>query len=184
MFPNQARVFGGGYAYADNMTSELLSATADYAITGAISDVKSHVILAFTWTKETASIAPGVIVSYNGEADRNNPPEVLKPFADIPMLGNTTRMQTPSELTSNIGYFDGGRRQMLTSITVIADHALLTELNEIWRQELEFLKPNVVTLMLGFQPIPSTAIAAGLAKGGNSLGFKPEDKNLLSKLSF
>lgn len=184
-FPHQARVFGGSYSYAENMTSALLSATADFAITGAISDVKSHATTVFTWTEETASITPGLFVYYNGEVDKNNPPEVLKPFADIPMVKNTARMQNTSELTSSdLEYFDGAFRQMLTSITVIADHALLVELNEIWRQELDFLKLSMTSMMFGFQPIPSTAISAGIAKGGNSLGFKPEDKDLLRKLSF
>lgn len=178
-FPHQRKIFGGTYFYAEDNIPKLLSATANYAIMGAVSDVKSHVISAFAWTKEAADITAAFIVYYNGEVDCSNPPDVLKPFADIPMVANTAKMQNTSEAVYSVGYSNNGFRQMTTSITVIADEALLVELHEIWRQELELLKPNAAAGVFGFQPIPSTAIAAGFAKGGNSLGFKPEDRNLL-----
>lgn len=180
-FPHQVKVFGGTYVYTEDKIPELLSATADYAITGAISDVKSHVISTFAWTKGATNITAAFIVYYNGEVDGSNPPDVLKPFADIPMVANTAKMQNTSEVSYSVGYPDDGFRQMTTSITVIADESLLMELREIWREELELLKSNTVAGVFGFQPIPSTAIAAGFSKGGNSLGFGANDKDLLRR---
>lgn len=178
-FPHESKVFGGTYIYSEDKIPELLVATADYAITGATADVKSHVISILSWANGSDSITPAFIVYYNGQVDSNNPPDVLKPFADIPMVTSTAKMQNTSEVTYSVGYPNDGFRQMTTSITVIADEDLLAELREIWRQELEFLKPDAVAGAFGFQPFPSTAIAAGFAKGGNALGFKPEDKHLL-----
>jgi hypothetical protein len=101
------------------------------------------------------------------------------------MVLNTGSMQSTSQVADAVGYPEGGARQFLSSITIIAkDEELMAELHTIWKESLELLKPYLVSAVSGFVPIPNTAIAAGFAKGGNSMGFKPDDKNLMRKSAF
>ncbi|KAH8145208.1 uncharacterized protein LAJ45_10769 [Morchella importuna] len=179
-YPHNSKVYGGMYIYNEDKAPQILSEAFNYATTGASADVKSHLISTFAWTKDAGTVSPAVIAYYNGHVDNDNPPEALRRFSDIPMVLNTGSMQNTSQVADAVGYPEGGARQFLSSITVVAkEEELMAELHTIWRESLELLKPYLVSAVSGFVPIPDTAIAAGFTKGGNSMGFKPDDKNLM-----
>ncbi|KAI5841760.1 hypothetical protein DFP73DRAFT_515533 [Morchella snyderi] len=184
-YPHNSEVYGGMYIYNEDKVPQVLSEIFNHATIGASADSKSHLLTSFAWTKDAGTVQPAIIAYYNGHVDNENPPKVLKPFLDIPMDLNTASMKNTSEVSEAAGYPEGGARRFLSSITIIAkDEELMAELHTIWKESLELLNPYLASSVSGFVPIPDTAIAAGFAKGGNSMGFKPDDKNLMNVFFF
>ncbi|KAF3925851.1 hypothetical protein ABW20_dc0103573 [Dactylellina cionopaga] len=164
-----------GIYYPESSVDALLKALYTYCVSSVDADPKSQVVASFG-LDETPKLENGILVTYFGAMDLSQPPAVLKPFAsEIPgadkqsLVANGTLGNMGDTLAS---LQISGRRTLRHTMSIIPDLALMKKLREIWvKTSAEYKDVAGFKSNLDFQPIGKKWIAAGVARGGNSMGI-------------
>ncbi|KAI1113083.1 putative FAD-binding oxidoreductase [Nemania sp. NC0429] len=106
-------------------------------------------------------------------------PDVFEPFYRVNSTLDTTQLQTLTEFIVSNPLPNSTTRFDWASMTLKPQKLLYQDLANISVQSNSIEKIGSVTagtLLFGFQPISSSAVRAGHARGGNALGLQPVDQ--------
>ncbi|CEL54805.1 Bifunctional solanapyrone synthase OS=Alternaria solani GN=sol5 PE=1 SV=1 [Rhizoctonia solani AG-1 IB] len=173
------RVYAGSLYYFPDKYDTLFPLMEEYARRGVESDPKAHVISAFIFAPSQALDMATFYAFYSEPV--TSPPQVIKPFLDVPTIINTVGIKTvkaaADELT--IGTINGLRQDVRT-YSIRADAGLYKQLCDLWHSTTNTLRSTAGwSSVIAFQPISNSMIRASDRKGGNALGLEQANDPLI-----
>ncbi|KAK6334695.1 hypothetical protein TWF718_010142 [Orbilia javanica] len=142
-------------------------------------DVDSQVLFVFSlyFKDGVASNNYAAVLVYTDVMDLTNPPKVFTPFLDGEVPSSGVYVSGANKTLGSHGHqlagvqHSGGRTTRQT-VSIFPDAQLLKQFNKIWiKTAEEYKKIEGLKVDLLFQRIGKQWIAAGNAKGGNSMGL-------------
>ncbi|KAK6513872.1 hypothetical protein TWF506_008303 [Arthrobotrys conoides] len=170
---------------------KIFDAVYNYHTVGALSDTQTHLISAFVYVQ-----IPGIgglhMGAFTAFRNLSAPISATNPgpgtaLAEIVHLNPTVRDASTLQVRPygtqaiELGAGDApGLRQDMRDFSVYANRALYEELFLLWESVMIPKHGNKAGFMgtIAFQPITTTAVAAGVARGGNSLGLEGNTKTM------
>ncbi|KAF7594715.1 hypothetical protein BBP40_008608 [Aspergillus hancockii] len=163
-------VWGGVKQYSLDQLPRLLDAVHEYQSGHAQDPDANFMLQAFTTGDTIGAVLNMVYLKPEKE------PAAFAPFASIPTVNDTTKIQTLTQMISGqmvppIPRWDWFATSFTPSVSLYQDISEMVTSAE----EVETIKSvESGTLALGFQPISPSTVAAGHARGGNALGLRNE----------
>lgn len=165
------------YILEGNETAIALNNAFSNLNTHAADDPFAQAILPYVYTAGLYLSSP--LLQYGKPIP--NPP-ILEKFTAVPgAIQNTLGITNLVNLTEAFGPLNpSGYRETYWTLTIKNDPALILELFEIHKQEVEKIKDaaNVVATIV-FQPLNQNLISHSFKNGGNALGLSEEDGRLI-----
>ncbi|KAK6339668.1 hypothetical protein TWF718_009064 [Orbilia javanica] len=189
-WPCPKGVYSGQLYFSDTRDyPKMFDAVYKYHTSGALTDVQTHLISAFVYAP-IPGVGPmhmGAFTAFrNISASETNPGPgpALQEIVDLnpnTKAGSTLQVRPYGTQAIELGAGDvSGLRQDMRDFSVYADNQLYKDLFQIWNTTMIPKHGNKVGFMgtIAFQPITTTAVAAGIARGGNSLGLEGNTKTM------
>ena len=183
-------VYSGQLYFSDTRDyPKIFDAVYKYHTVGALTDTQTHLISAFIYTQfpGVGGIHMGAFTAFrniSGSETNPGPGPALQEIVDLnPITKNTSTLQVRPYGSQAIELGSGdvrGLRQDMRDFSVYADNQLYKDIFQIWNTTMIPKHGSKVGFMgtIAFQPITTTAIAAGVARGGNSLGLEGNKKTM------
>ncbi|KAK4989140.1 hypothetical protein LTR50_003476 [Elasticomyces elasticus] len=170
-------MWGGTVVYAASAAEALFNAFYWFN-EKADNDPNAHMWVA-------SAIVPGQGLVFSVSLDYALPhaaPPVFDNFTSIPSILSTTRITTLLNLTKEIKSFQPpGAREIFITATFKNDKQLMSDIYDIWHEAAESAHKRVPSLQpsITFQAVTANVIRRFARNGGNALGIKPEDGNVM-----
>ncbi|RVD87908.1 uncharacterized protein DFL_002111 [Arthrobotrys flagrans] len=189
-WPCPKGVYSGQLYFSDSRDyPKLFDLVYKYHTSGALTDTQTHLISAFVYVPipGVGSMHMGAFTAFrNISASETNPGPglALQEIVDLnPTTKNTSTLQVRPYGTQAIELGSGdvnGLRQDMRDFSVYADKQLYKDIFQIWNTTMIPKHGSKVGFMgtIAFQPITTVAVAAGVARGGNSLGLEGNTKTM------
>ncbi|KAF3153278.1 hypothetical protein TWF594_000301 [Orbilia oligospora] len=189
-WPCPKGVYSGQLYFSDTRDyPKMFDAVYKYHTVGALTDVQSHLISAFVYVQipGLGGMHMGAFTAFRNISDSETNPgpgPALQEIVDLnPTVKSSSTLQVRPYGSQAIELGSGdvrGLRQDMRDFSVYADKQLYIDLFQIWNSTMT-VKHGAKTGFMGtiaFQPITTKAIAAGVLRGGNSLGLEGNTKTM------
>ncbi|KAK6498865.1 hypothetical protein TWF481_011437 [Arthrobotrys musiformis] len=184
-WPCPKGVYSGQLYFSDTKDyPKMFDLVYKYHTVGALSDTSSHLISAFVYVTlpgMSTGMHMGAFTAFrNISASETNPGpgSALQEIVDLnptTKASSTLKVRPYGQTAIELGAGDvTGLRQDMRDFSVYADAQLYKDIFQIWNTTM-IPKHGSKTGFMGtiaFQPITTNAVAAGVARGGNSLGLE------------
>ncbi|KAK6523662.1 hypothetical protein TWF281_001638 [Arthrobotrys megalospora] len=182
-WPCTKGVYSGQLYFADTRDyPKMFDAVYNYHTVGALQDTQTHLISAFVYVG-ALGMHMGAFTAFRNVSVPDGGPALKEVLEINPAVTNSSTLQVRPYGTQAIELGSGdmnGLRQDMRDFSVYADKELYKELFQIWNTTM-IPKHGSKTGFMGtiaFQPITIKAVAAGVARGGNSLGLEGNTKTM------
>ncbi|KAF3939063.1 hypothetical protein ABW19_dt0208602 [Dactylella cylindrospora] len=169
-------VYSGQLTFTDQSDfPALFDAVYNYHTVGALQDTSTHLISAFVYVG-AYQMHLGAFTAFRNVSTADAGPALQEILAVNPSVTASSTLQVRKYGTQAIELGSGdvsGLRQDMRDFSVYANKQLYKDCWDIWAKYIDPFK-SVSGFMgtIAFQPITKTAVAAGVARGGNSLGLE------------
>ncbi|KAK6352396.1 hypothetical protein TWF730_009223 [Orbilia blumenaviensis] len=189
-WPCPRGVYSGQLYFSDTRDyPKMFDAVYKYHTVGALADTQTHLISAFVYVSipGVGGMHMGAFTAFrniSGSEVNPGPGPALQEIVDLnPTTKNTSTLQVRPYGTQAIELGAGdmnGLRQDMRDFSVYADNQLYKDLFQLWNETMIPKHGSKAGFMgtIAFQPITTKAVAAGTARGGNSLGLEGNTKTM------
>ncbi|KAF3922887.1 hypothetical protein ABW20_dc0100043 [Dactylellina cionopaga] len=174
-------VYAGQLMYTKDQYARLLPAIYNYHATGASADVETHLISAFVYVG-IAQLHLGAFTAFRNVSVPDGG-VALQEVLSIPTaagIPSSLQVRSYGSMCKELGANDvTGQRQDMRDFTVYANLDFFKKAFDIWNTTIVMKYGNIPGFQgtIAFHPITKNAVAAGIARGGNSLGFDANPGN-------